>query len=64
MSTATFKPMSELMRNRLRHALKQNGQLHKCILMDPKDTTFVGMSSEVPEDGAVVAAVASIPSHY
>lgn len=56
-----FVPLSTVELDTLGTALKRNVN-NKAIMMDPKDTTFMG-TDELTED-EVVNAIRSIPLHY
>ena len=58
-----FRPLAELERRTLGTALRSNADRGLALLMDRRDTSFVGTAEEVP-DTEVIAAVKSIPSHY
>ena len=48
---------------RLAEALRGNAESNLAILMDHRDTSFVGISDEVGDD-EVINAIASVPCHY
>jgi hypothetical protein len=58
-----FRPLAELERRSVITALRGNADRGVALLMDPKDTRFVGTAEEVPDD-QVIAAVKSVPCHY
>ena len=57
-------PLMHEERDRLRAALRQNGESQGgvALLMD-KDTSFAG-TRQVPENAKVISAVCSTPNHY
>jgi hypothetical protein len=62
-SAIKFKPMSPEQKNRLHGALLANADDQLAILMDRKDTSFAGVSTEV-HDEEVISAIKSVPCHY
>lgn len=58
-----FRPLNDTERRQLIHALRGNGEKDQAILMDRRDTSFVGVSDEVPDD-EVIVAIKSVPCHY
>lgn len=59
-----FRPMLDTERTALLKALRGNGKGEGSILMNPKDTGFVGYTTdEVPVD-EVIQAIRSTPVHY
>jgi hypothetical protein len=58
-----FRPLAELERRSVVTALRGNADRGVALLMDPKDTRFVGTAEEVPDE-QVIAAVKSVPCHY
>lgn len=58
-----FRPLDRLTRENLAAALRSNAIGNTALLMDPRDTTYVGSATEVPDE-EVVNAVASVPVHY
>lgn len=57
-----FRPLNSEESRRLRTALSLNANRNQAIIMDKKDTTFVG-TGEVTDD-EVINAVRSVPMHY
>jgi len=58
-----FHPLNDSERRQLMGALRGNAENDSVILLDPKDTTFVGVIDEIPED-EVISAIKSVPCHY
>ncbi|MGL4422471.1 MAG: hypothetical protein ACRCZF_17520 [Gemmataceae bacterium] len=60
-----FRPLTEMERRNLVTALRGNALENRVLLLDPHDTSFVGLADEadVPEE-EVIHAVKSVPSHY
>jgi hypothetical protein len=58
-----FRPLSEVERRSLSTALRGNADRGLAMLMDRKDTSFVGTAEEVPDE-EVINAIKSVPCHY
>ena len=58
-----FRPINTLERQKLVDALRGNAEDNLAILMDRRDTSFVGASEEV-SDEEVISAIQSVPCHY
>jgi hypothetical protein len=58
-----FRPLNDVERRQLINALRGNAERDQAILMDPRDTTFVGTAEEVPDE-EVIVAIKSVPCHY
>ncbi len=58
-----FRPLNEMERKKLNTALRGNADRGLAMLMNPKDTSFVGTAEEVSDD-EVVNAIKSVPCHY
>ena len=58
-----FRPVSTEERQKLIDALRGNAQDNLAILMDRRDTSFIGASEEV-SDEEVISAIQSVPCHY
>jgi len=58
-----FRPLNDTERRTLLAALRANAQEDRAILMDRRNTRFVGTAEEVPEED-VINAVKSVPCHY
>jgi hypothetical protein len=62
-SAMDFRPLAEAERRHLLTALRGNADRGIALLLDRKDTSFVGATEELPDE-QVMTAVKSIPSHY
>lgn len=51
-------------RKKLRTALVENAENNCSIIMNEKDTSFVGTADEEVVDAQVISAIRSIPCHY
>lgn len=58
-----FRPVNTEERQRLINALRGNSQDNLAILMDRRDTSFVGAAEEI-SDEEVISAIQSVPCHY
>ena len=58
-----FRPLAELERRQLIDALRGNVERDRAILMDRRDTSFVGSADEVTDE-EVISAIKSVPCHY
>ncbi|MFL5328186.1 MAG: hypothetical protein ACJ8C4_04670 [Gemmataceae bacterium] len=58
-----FRPLTDPERRQLVHALRGNADNGLAILMNRKNTTFVGYTEEVPDE-EVINAIKSVPCHY
>ncbi len=58
-----FRPLNDTERRQLVLALRANAQSDRAILMDQRDTSFVGTAEDVPDE-EVILAIRSVPSHY
>jgi len=58
-----FRPLNDTERRTLLAALRSNAQDNRAILMDRRDTRFVGSSEDVTDD-EVITAIKSVPCHY
>ena len=58
-----FRPLTEVERQKLVGALRGNAEEGRVLLLDRRDTSFVGSSEEVPDD-EVISAIRSVPGHY
>jgi len=58
-----FRPLSELERRQLIGALRGNAEQGRVLLMDRRDTSFIGTAEEVPDE-EVINAIKSVPCHY
>jgi hypothetical protein len=58
-----FRPLNDTERRQLINALRGNAESDRAILMDRRDTSFLGTSEEVPDE-EVINAIKSVPCHY
>ncbi len=58
-----FRPVSTAERQKLIDALRGNAQDNLAILMDRRDTSFIGASEEIGDE-EVISAIQSVPCHY
>ena len=58
-----FKPMNDVERRDLINSLRSNAEKNKAIIMNKRDTSFVGNADEVPDE-EVINAIKSVPCHY
>jgi hypothetical protein len=58
-----FRPLQSDERQKLVEALRGNAQDNLAILMDRRDTSFLGSSAEISDD-EVISAIQSVPCHY
>ena len=58
-----FRPLNDTERRQLITALRGNAEHDRSILMDRRDTSFVGASDQVSDD-EVISAIQSVPCHY
>jgi hypothetical protein len=58
-----FRTVTTEERQKLVNALRGNAEDNLAILMDRRDTSFVGSSEEVSDD-EVISAIQSVPCHY
>jgi hypothetical protein len=58
-----FRPLSDTDRRQLISALRGNAESNVAILMDRRDTSFVGAAEEVTDE-EVICAIKSVPCHY
>lgn len=58
-----FRPLNETERRQLVTALRGNADRGLALLMDRRDTGFVGAAEEVPDE-EVINAIKSVPCHY
>lgn len=58
-----FRAVNTEERQKLIDALRGNAQDNLAILMDRRDTSFVGASEEISDD-EVISAIQSVPCHY
>jgi hypothetical protein len=58
-----FRPLNDTERRQLISALRGNADSNRAILMDRRDTSFVGSVDEITDD-EVITAIRSVPCHY
>jgi hypothetical protein len=58
-----FRPLAEAERRQLLTALRGNADRGLALLLDRRDTSFLGTAEELPDE-QVMAAVKSVPCHY
>jgi hypothetical protein len=58
-----FRPLAEVEREQLIAALRGNASRDLAILMDRRDTSFVGAAGEAPDE-EVIRCIQSVPCHY
>jgi hypothetical protein len=58
-----FRPLNAAERNELLTALRGHADSGRALLLDRKDTSFVGTAEEVPDE-EVISAIKSVPCHY
>jgi hypothetical protein len=58
-----YRPLSDMARRSLIAALRGNADRGLSILMDRRDTSFLGVTDEAPEE-EVITAIKSVPCHY
>ncbi len=58
-----FRPLAKTVRGQLLAALRDNADRDLAILMDRRDTSFVGTADEIPDE-EVVHCIKSISCHY
>lgn len=58
-----FRPVNTEERRKLIDALRGNAEDNLAILMDRRDTSFIGASEEISDD-EVISAIQSVPCHY
>ena len=58
-----FRPLNDTERRQLISALRGNAESDRPILMDRRNTSFLGSTDEVTDD-EVINAIKSVPCHY
>lgn len=58
-----FRPLNDTERTQLRTALRGISDSGRAILMDRRDTSFVGTAEDVTDE-EVISAIKSVPCHY
>jgi len=58
-----FKPLNDVERKKLIASLRGNAEKGEAIVMNQRDTSFVGSADEVMDE-EVINAIRSVPCHY
>jgi len=58
-----FRPLTDCERKNLVTALRGNADNGLAILMDRRNTSFLGAADDVPDE-EVINAIKSVPCHY
>jgi len=58
-----FRPLTEVERRNLVTALRGNADTGLALLMDRRNTSFLGATEEVTDE-EVINAIRSVPCHY
>jgi len=58
-----FRTLNDTERRQLISSLRGNAENNRAILIDRRDTSFLGTADEVPDD-EVINAIKSVPCHY
>jgi len=58
-----FRPLNDTERKTLIGALRGNADQNQTLLMERRDTSFIGTTDEVTDD-EVINAIKSVPCHY
>jgi len=58
-----FRPLNDTERKTLIGALRGNADQNQTLLMDRRDTSFIGTTDEVTDE-EVINAIKSVPCHY
>jgi hypothetical protein len=58
-----FRPLNEIERRQLVTALRGNADQGRALLLDRRDTSFLGTADEVTDE-EVITAIKSVPCHY
>ena len=58
-----FRPLNDTERRQLITALRGNADTGSALLMDRRDTSFLGVAEEVTDE-EVINAIKSVPCHY
>jgi hypothetical protein len=58
-----FRPLNDVERRQLIGSLRGNAESNRAILMDRRDTSFLGSADEVTDE-EVINAIKSVPCHY
>lgn len=58
-----FRPLNDTERKQLLTALRGNSERGTALLVDRRDTSFLGSTEEVTDE-EVINAIKSVPCHY
>jgi hypothetical protein len=58
-----FRPLTDVERQQLLAALRGNADRDLAILLDLRDTSFVGTTEDVADE-EVIRCIQSVPCHY
>jgi len=58
-----FRPLNDVERRQLIGSLRGNAESNRAILVDRRDTSFLGSADEVTDE-EVINAIKSVPCHY
>jgi hypothetical protein len=58
-----FRPLTDTERRQLIAGLRGNAEHDQAILMDRRDTSFVGAGDDITDE-EVIMAIRSVPCHY
>ena len=58
-----FRPLNDTERRQLISSLRGNADSNQAILMDRRDTSFLGSTDEATDE-EVINAIKSVPCHY
>lgn len=58
-----FRTLNDTERRQLISSLRGNAENNRAILIDRRNTSFLGSADEVPDD-EVINAIKSVPCHY
>jgi hypothetical protein len=58
-----FRPLLAPERQRLLEALRGNAEEDRALLIDRRDTSFVGSADDITDE-EVITAIRSVPCHY
>lgn len=58
-----FRTLNDTERRQLINSLRGNAEHNRALLIDRRDTSFLGTAEEVPDE-EVINAIKSVPCHY
>jgi len=58
-----FRTLNDTERRQLINSLRGNADGNRALLLDRRDTSFVGTTDDVPDE-EVINAIKSVPCHY